>query len=139
MKKTSFTLIEVMVAIFVLIVGIVAVLNIFPLGLQVRKGAEMSAIASWLGQEKIEEIISLSYAYADISSGTIESRHFLDSPYNNYERETVVSCLQGTDLSEVSCDVLPAPLKKIKVTVFWKPPFKLTTDETEIITLIVEK
>ena len=137
MKKTSFTLIEVMVAIFVLIVGIVAVLNIFPLGLQVRKGAEMSAIASWLGQEKIEEIVSLSYA--DISSGTIESRHFLDSPYNNYERETVVSCLQGTDLSEVSCDVLPAPLKKIKVTVFWKPPFKLTKDEIQIITLIVEK
>lgn len=137
MKKTGFTLIEVMTAIFVLVVGIAAVLNIFPLGLQIRKGAEMSAIASWLGQEKIEEIISIPYS--DISSGPIEPNHFLDPPYSNYERETVVSCVQGTDLSEVSCDVQPTPLKKIKVTVFWKPPFKLTKDKIEIITLIVKK
>ncbi len=41
MKKTGFTLIEVMTDIFVLVVGIAAVLYIFPFGLKIRQGAEM--------------------------------------------------------------------------------------------------
>jgi len=136
-KKTGFTLIEMMTAVFILIIGIVAVLNIFPLGLQIRAGAEMAAIASWLGQEKIEEVISIPYS--DISIGTIESRHYLPSPYNKYERETIVSCVQGTDLSDVSCDSQPTPLKKVKVTVFWKRPFKLTQEKIETLTLLVKR
>lgn len=139
MKKNQkgFTLIEVMVTIFVLALGIVAVLNIFPLGLQIRRGAEMSATASWLGQAKIEEVTSIPYS--DIAVGTIETRHFLDSPYNQYERETVISCVQGTDLSAVGCDSQPTPLKKVQVTVFWKRPFKLTEEKIEILTLLVKR
>lgn len=136
-KKTGFTLIEVMTAIFILTIGIVAVLNIFPLGLQIRAGAEMTAIASWLGQEKIEEVISIPYS--DIPTGTIESRHYLPSPYNKYERETIVSCVEGVGLSEVNCDVSPTPLKKVKVTVFWKKPFKLTPEKIETFTLLVKR
>ena len=136
-KKTGFTLIEVMIAIFILIIGIVAVLNIFPLGLQIRAGAEMAAIASWLGQEKIEEVTSIPYS--DIPVEPIEPKHFLPSPYNKYERETIVSCVQGTDLSGVSCDSQPTPLKKVKVTVFWEKPFKSTPETLEILTLIVQR
>jgi len=137
LKKNSFTLIEVLISVFILTVGIITILNIFPLGLQIRKGAELSAVASWLAQEKIEEISSLSYG--DIAQGPIEIRHYLDPPYNHYEREAMVSCITGTDLSPVSCNAQPVPLKKAKVTVYWQPPFKITKDKAEVYIFIVEK
>lgn len=133
----GFTMVEMMIAVFILVVGIAAILNIFPLGLQIRTGAQMAAVATWLGQEKMEEIISTPYS--EISTGTIEPKDNLEPPYDSYKRETIVSCLEGVNLTEVSCDSQPTPLKKIKITVFWKPPFKATEDKIELLNLIVKK
>ena len=48
------TLIETVIAVSILAVGIVGVLQAFPLGAHLAKTAQMSTIATELGQAKIE-------------------------------------------------------------------------------------
>lgn len=137
-KEAGFTLIEVLVAIFILVVGIVAVLDIFPLGTKIWKSAEMATIASQLGQAKMEEIISKSYN--EISIGVIEAKHNLDPPFSFYQRETKVICVDpNSNLSEVvNCSPDPG-IKKIEVTIFWKSPLHISEKSINLSSLIVER
>ena len=82
--KNAFTLIETIIAIFILAVGITAVLTMFPLGIQIVNSSKMATIATHLAQEKIEEIISTPYG--EISD---ESEPTLASPFNAYSRENI--------------------------------------------------
>lgn len=136
----AFTLIETLVAIFILVFAIVAILQMFPLGLRVGYSAKMVSIATELGQAKIEEIIS--NPYNEISVGTIEPKHQLPSPFEKYSRETKVTCVDS-NLQEVACgyDLAgnPDPLKKIEVTVFWKPPFGVLEKSINLTSLIAKK
>ena len=70
MKKINkgFTLVELLVAIFVLTVGIAGVLAIFPIGTKIEKTNQMSAIATQLAQEKMEDIISASYNELNVAT-----------------------------------------------------------------------
>lgn len=136
----GFTLIETVVTIFVLLFAIIAILQMFPLGIRVGQSAQMATIASELCQAKIEEIISNSYA--EISVGTIEPKHQLDSPFEKYSRQTTVACV-NSNLQPVACnydlDGNPNPLKKIEVTVFWKVVFGASEKSINIISLIAKK
>ncbi len=136
----GFTLIETMVTIFVLVVVIIAILQMFPLGIRIGQSAQMATIASELGQAKIEEIISSSYD--EVSVGTIEPKHQLDSPFERYSRQTIVTCVDP-NLQPVACDYdldeNPHPLKKIGVTVFWTPPFGVSEKSTNIISLLAKR
>jgi len=130
--KRGFTLIELMIAVFILTVGISAILVIFPLGIQIAKSSEMATIGTQLGQEKIEEIISKPYI--DISS---ESKQQLSSPFNAYFRETEVTCFDpNLDLSP-NCP--NTEIKKIEVTVSWELPLKIAEKNVKIITLISKR
>ncbi|MFC1663782.1 prepilin-type N-terminal cleavage/methylation domain-containing protein [Patescibacteria group bacterium] len=142
MKLKGFTLIELLVAIFVLAVGIMGVFQAFPFGTRIWKSAEMSTVATQLGQAKIEEITSKPYD--EISVGIIEPKHVLDSPFNAYLRETKVTCIDIDSVNplEVACDydlTDPDPMKKIEVTVFWNPPFGITEKSNKLINLIAKR
>jgi len=136
--KQGFTLIEVLISIFILTTGIIAVLQAFPLGTKILGSSKRTTIASQLGQAKIEELISQSYE--EISFGVIETKHVLDSPFNSYQRETEIVCVNpDSDFSEViNCDPDPG-MKKIEVTVFWKTFFGLSEKSNQIISLITKK
>ena len=113
-KGEGFTLIEVVVAIFILSVGISAILVIFPSGLRIVRSSKMATVASHLAQEKIEEIIS--QPYADISS---EAKQTLSSPFDAYSRKTEITCFDpnGIGLGPDCPD--DTGIKEIKVTVSW--------------------
>ena len=113
-------------------------LQAFPLGTKVWKSSQRATIASQLGQEKIEEI--LAQPYSEISAGTIEIKHQLDSPFVAYQREATITCVDpASDFSEVvGCSPDPG-MKKIEVVVFWKAPFGLLEKSTEITGLIAKK
>ena len=101
--------------------------------MQISRTAELKTIATNLAQEKMEEIISLNYE--EISTGTIESRHRLGSdgsdPFYNYERETIVSLVDG-DLNEVVED---QGMKKIVVNLYWSSKLG-GEDQIQIISLV---
>ncbi len=137
--EKSFTLIELIIAIFILALGITAVLTIFPLGIQIVRFSKMTTTATHLGGAKIEEIISKPYN--EISIG-VTTEPALLPPFNDYERVTVVSCV-NSNLQEVTCDYDlnndPNPIKRIEVTVSWKSSLGITERSIELLTLISKK
>lgn len=128
----AFTLIELMIAVSILAVGIVAVLAMFPLGTQIVISSKMTTVASYLGEAKIEEIISTSYG--EITS---EAKQALDSPFSAYSRETQVTCFDPNDSLSPNCP--DTGIKKIKVIVFWRPPFGVIEKDIQIETLISQR
>jgi len=128
----SFSLIELLITIFILAIGIVGILSAFPLGGQLENSAKMATVATQLAQAKIEEIISKPYD--DIRS---ETKQTLDSPFSAYSRETEI-----TYFNPDNPEVIPTEdmgIKKIKVTVFWKSPLGASSKKVEIFSLIAKR
>ncbi|MDD5291142.1 MAG: prepilin-type N-terminal cleavage/methylation domain-containing protein [Patescibacteria group bacterium] len=136
-KQNGFSLIEIMVAFTILAVAFIGLAQAFPFGLSINKEAENTTEASYLAQDKIEELASSSYG--DIDVGTIETKHRLsDDPSNylyNYQREAVVSYTDG-NLNEVGED---QGMKKISVNVYFINAISKTEKSYNISTIISEK
>lgn len=128
----GFTLLEVIIAIAVLTLGIVMILQVFPLGFRVEKGTQMQTQAVLLAQEQIEELSSK--AYQDITVGTT-TENSLPTPFEKFSRQTKISYVNA-DLEEVAVET---GLKKIEVIVWWQSPLKVETKNVELSTLVVEK
>lgn len=134
----GFTLIEATIAIFVLIIGLTAVTQLFPFSLKISGDSQNITTASVIALEKIEEMRASNYD--DITVGTIEVKHRMSAdPTNylyNYQRETAVAAVDG-NLNNSPTDV---GLKKIIVTVFWQSPLKKTAEKSiQLTTLISER
>jgi len=132
MRRKSFTLIETMIAIFVLIIGILAVIHIFPLSLGITNFSKMKSVSLELCQEKIEEIISLSYQ--DVLTGTVNEEN-LSPPFEKYSRITEIIYLDS-NLEQTENDF---GFKKITVTVNFQMPFKILKKEAKLIEIISQK
>lgn len=135
-KGEGFTIIELLIAIFILSIGISAILTMFPLGIQIVRSSKMAAVAVYLGEAEIEEIISTSYE--GISIGTFNEPS-LPSPFTAYGRETEVTCFDPNNVGISPDCPNDTGMKKIKVTVFWNSPLKITDENIELTTLISRK
>lgn len=139
-KKLGFTPIELLIAVFILAVGIVGVLSMFPMATRTGKFAQMNSTAIWLGQAKIEELISKSYE--DLLIGTTSEPYNSIPNFLSYKRITEVHCV-NSNFEQASCDYDktndPYPMKKIKVTVFWRSPFGPSEKNVSIIALIAKR
>ena len=135
--EKSFTLIELIIAIFILALGITAIFAIFPLGIQIVRFSKMTTTATYLGEAKIEEIISKPYE--EISS---EPEQTFDPPFSAYSWRTEINCV-NPDLQEVACNYdltnNSNPIKKIEVTVSWRSSLGITEQSIELLTLISKK
>jgi len=112
MSKKGFTLIEILISIFILSVGIVGILLAFPLGVQVESNAKMRTCASKLAQEKMEEVIS--FPYEDINS-SLEDYETI-SEFQSYKRETNVDYYDPDSFLSATTNL---GIKMIEVKVFW--------------------
>ena len=128
----GFTFLEVIVAISILAIGIVAILQIFPLALNIEKLNQMETQAVFLAQEKVEE--EKSKAYQDIQIAT-EIEDSLPSPFEKFSRETRITYVDS-DLVATTSDL---GLKKIEVEVRWQSPLKLREDKVNISGLVAER
>ena len=137
----GFTIIEILVGIFILVIGITAVLNIFPLGLKMAKASQMASIATQLGQAKVEEAASDLYNNLVVGS-TVEDYGSITS-FESYKRETSINCVDNSGLTEVACDYDlvndPDPMKKIEVTVFWRSSLLATEQSINLVSLIAKR
>ncbi len=138
--KRGFTLIEAMVAIFIIVVGIMAILQMFPLSIQQQKMGERSTVATELGQAKIEEVTAKSYD--DILAGLTTEDYGTILGFNVYKRVTHIACVNAS-LQEAACSYDsvgdPQPVKKVEVTVYWKLAFGAVEKELKIATLIAKR
>lgn len=113
MKKKAFTLIEVILAIFILEVGLLGIAGFYAYSFQISKVAREDTIAANLAQGLLEEQ-SAKQNYEDIQD---VPKAFYEGPFANFQKEVVVTCVKA-DLSPAdSCAV--ANMKKIVVTIYW--------------------
>lgn len=136
--EKSFTLIELLIVIFILVTGVMAVLEAFPLGIRVAKSSQMGTTAAFLAQEKIEEIIAQSYD--EILTGAFTEAYGFDSSFPSYKRVTNIICVNpDADFIEVeNCSPDPK-MKKIRVIVFWKSSFGISEKSFEVMSLFSER
>jgi len=109
-EERGVSLIELLVALVVLSLGILAVAQLFPAGTRTMQSSRMLTTANFLAQQKIEELSALEWTDAGLSVG----RH----PATSFE--ALGSSGQWKRFYNV--DLLPAPLdnlKRITVNVSW--------------------
>lgn len=110
--QTGITLIEVMVSLAVLTIGILGVLQSFPMAIQKEAIAKNSSIASYFAQGQMELLLSYSYDSDFLATGTTETE-----TGSNYHIQTDISYADPfNELNNTSTDL---GIKKIKVKVFW--------------------
>lgn len=126
-KEKGLTFIEVMIALSILVIGVLAILNVFPVAFSFEAGNQLETQGVFLAQEKIEEILSNSYEDIPIVN-TLEE---LSAPFERFERKTVI------DYVDSNLETAPddTGLKMIKVKVYWDSPFGRTRDSLEFRTL----
>lgn len=131
--KHGFSLIEVLIAIAVLAVGLIAVISIFPFSIKTNKGAEQQSLASSYARTKLEQVLASSYD--EVNTGTIEARARVTANPNDtaypLERQTVVTFID----SNLNTSVSDVGLKKVVVTVYW--PNRQGGDNTLVLTSIL--
>jgi len=130
--QRGFTFIEAMIAILIFALGVVVVLQVFPLAFGIEIANQRETQASLLCQEKIEEISSLTYP--EIKVG-VQTEDPLSPPFNKFSRETIINYLDA-NLEATSSDL---GLKKIEVKVWWRSFFPAGGKQVKITTLIAER
>jgi len=136
LKNTAgLTIIELLISIFVVSVGLMAVLEFFPLGVKIQKSAQMGTTALLLCQGKMEEVISQSYS--EIVPGVYDDPYGFDSEFKSYRRETDISYFDPNNPDITPTDDLG--IKKVEVKVFWRPLLGFNEKEVKLATLIAEK
>ena len=104
------TLIELMIALVMLTVGILAVGQLFPAGSRSQQQAHMTTSGDYYAQEKIEQLAGNSWTDASLSAG----RH----PASGFE--ALGSSGQWQRFYQVEAMAAPlGNLKKVTVTVQW--------------------
>jgi prepilin-type N-terminal cleavage/methylation domain-containing protein len=105
------TLIELMVALVVLSIGLLAVAQLFPAGARSQVQDRMITVANYYAQEKIERLTSLDWSHPELAVG----RHPITGA------EALGANGAWSRIYDVA--VMAAPLdnlKKVNVTVWWK-------------------
>lgn len=127
----SFTLLEVLISVSVLVIGIAAILYMFPVSIQVEEYSQRVSTALQLAQEKMEE--EISKIYESVLIGTVNESQ-LPSPFENYSRQTIIDYVDS-DLTSTTTDT---GLKKISIKITFKSPLNLSK-EIEIVSLIAKR
>lgn len=104
-QKSGFTLLEVLIALILFTVGVIAVAGFFSSGLFASSDAENTAIAMNLAQRRMEEIKNFTFA------NVVDEAKAAVSGFTGFEREVTVSDPSGAPTI--------ADLKDVTVTVYW--------------------
>lgn len=115
-RKKTFTIIEVLVAIFILEVGILAVGSFFASSFNITRNARTETIAANLGSGLLDETLANSFDNIQIVSGKRE-KYSLDQndPFYNYEKQVDVTYIDAS----LNNSTAPTAMKKISVTIYW--------------------
>lgn len=134
-KSKGFTLIEILIAVFVLATGVVTIMQAFPLGSYIQKSAQLNTVASELAQSKMEEILSQSYG--DISTGVVEEPYGFVPSAPSFKRKTEITYFDPN--SPGTPPASDSGIKKITITVFWHSPLGIQERNVQIANLISQR
>ena len=116
MRRQGFTLLEVLIAVSLFAVGMMSIIQIFPLNRRLLRQSANTSQAAFLAQEEIEIIRDVDYD--SLTTGTYEAAHAMGTAGDQlviFSRSTAVSLIDS-NRAATNSDV---GLKKIVVTVTW--------------------
>ncbi|HLB95548.1 MAG TPA: prepilin-type N-terminal cleavage/methylation domain-containing protein [Patescibacteria group bacterium] len=126
LKHRGFTLVEVLLAVFVLEIGLLGVAGFYAYSLNIAKFARNETTAANLAQGLLDEQLSSSFDNLSVGEGG-KTAYSSDpsSPFANFKKQVDIAWL-AADLT-ASYTQIPGPggnenMKKITVTIFW--PFE---------------
>ena len=111
-----------MVALSLFVVGMLSILQIFPLNRRYLAQSANTTQAVFLAQEELEQV--RSQPYANLTIGTYEARHAASStagdPLGQFQRQTTVSLINGAHAAvSPQTAVNDFGLKQVDVTIYW--------------------
>ena len=114
-KNRAFTLIELLLAIFVLEIGLLGIAGFYTYSLRITQVARFETTASNLAAGLLDETLVQSF---DSIQGVSRSAYSSDStsPFKNYDKQIDVAYV-NKNLQPESSD---QNLKKVTVTIFWQ-------------------
>lgn len=121
-RKKGFTFIELLVALSLFAVGMLSVLQIFPINRRYLKQSAMTTQAAFLAQEELEILQADSYSSLVVGTSPYhEPRHAMsmdpDNPYAQFERQTEVVLINPQDYQVSGTDL---GMKKVTATIYWQ-------------------
>ena len=137
-KKNSFTLIESLLAVFIITVAFVSVTRIFPLSLKVERSSEMRSRAVELAQAKIEELSLLSYEEINCS-GNVPPCEETEDPVaedSSFRRNISIAYVNPPGFEESTSDT---NMKRIDVTLCWDASFGAGENSIVLSTIITNR
>lgn len=132
-------------AIFILAVGIVAVLNMFPLGIQIARSSQTASTASQLAQAKMEQEVSKYYSEilcngTDFPPCQEEKNRVSDDPndpFYHYWREMQLDYVDPE--ADMSISATDTGIKKIAITLSWQSSLGAIEHSITLINLIAKR
>jgi Tfp pilus assembly protein PilV len=113
-KKSGFTLLEALIAFFILVMGVTFIYSIFPLGMRIARQTQTLSSLSFLAQKKIEELKA--------SKGPFSNSTGQENIFNWTIKVTDFTTQENIILKKVQLDVIWAegenPRKKTFITYF---------------------
>jgi prepilin-type N-terminal cleavage/methylation domain-containing protein len=117
MRRSGFTLLEVLVALSLFAVGMLSVLQIFPLNRRFLKQSAQSTQAAFLAQEQMEKVVKLPYA--SLTTGSFQAATPASTtagdPMAAFTEQTTVTLLTSTWASTAT----NVGLKRVDVLITW--------------------
>jgi prepilin-type N-terminal cleavage/methylation domain-containing protein len=126
-RKKGFSLLELIIAIAVLAIGLVGVLQVFPIGLRLSQRAGMITKASFLAQNKMEDIKLAGFG----AITEVPSKIALSGRDGDFEWVVKIDNVSLEGVESIS------NMRKIIVTVTW--PEQNTTRSKEFITYVTKQ
>ena len=109
-RKSAFTFIEVLVALVIVSISLLALIRLHIISISMTDTAEITSQAVFLANEKIAETLALGYPEEGTNSGTVQKKALC------LHWRTEVTDLQPPQLGELDI----AGLRRIFVDVSWK-------------------
>jgi len=115
--KKAFTIIEVIVALGIFGLGVLAILGYFAISTQFVRLARQTTVAANLAQQNSEELTALNYK--SLAAGSGMRQNFSTDPadpYYPYQKQINISWIDAN----LAASAIDTGLKKIDVFIYWQ-------------------
>ncbi len=117
-RRKAFTLVEILLAVFILEIGLLGVAGFYAKSLNISKTARNETTASNLASGLLDEQLENNYSNLSVGEGT-KTRYSSDSndPFYNWHQKTDIAYIDS-NLS-ASYSEPDTNMKKVTITIYW--------------------
>jgi len=118
MRRRGFTILELLIALSLFLIGMVSILEIFPVDRNLLNQTMHSTQASFLAQEQMEQVVATPYSSLTVGTYLPNAVVTTDttSPYSIYSRQVTVDYIN----SSYAVSGTDTGLKRVTVTISWQ-------------------